>query len=79
MKETTLAPNLKQVYSEKLKTLKDGLTPADKQKCITELNYCRQTIEDYLKGNVNKVSTAEDLINFFNPIVMQRLSKLQTA
>lgn len=70
--------NAKELCSQKLKDLKSFITPKDKLSAKEQLNYSRQTIDSYLNGAVNKVDVAMDLIDFFEPIVGNRLSRLQT-
>ncbi len=73
----TVQPDLKEICAEKLKILATGLTAADKKRAEEELNLSRQTIADYLKGKVAKIDVAMSLIEFFAPIVSNRISKLQ--
>lgn len=75
--QTTQATDIKTLCAERLLELRKYVTPKDKQSCREIKNYSRQTIDDYLKGNVNKIDTAMDLIEFFSPIVSKRLTKIQ--
>jgi len=69
--------NVKVICGEKLRLIANGLTADDKKKAEVVLDYSRQTISDYLKGEVKKVDVAMSLIDFFSPIVTERISKLK--
>lgn len=58
--------------SEILLQLAENVCPADKKDAANQLNLCSVTINDYLKGRVRDLSTAEKLIVFFRKCVTRR-------
>jgi hypothetical protein len=69
--------DIKELCAQRLKDLRQFITTKDKQKAISDKNYSRQTVDDYLKGNVKKADIALDLIDFFEPIVKTRLHNIK--
>lgn len=60
--------------SEKLQALNKNITPQDK---IAAGGICsRPTLDKYLSGDVVKIQTAIDLINFFEKKVNDRIKSL---
>lgn len=72
-----MSNELQQVYQRKLDALLPLITPQDKKDLLEHRVVSRPVLEAYLKGEVNKISTANKIIGFFEDRINQRISNYQ--
>lgn len=68
-----MAPDLKKAYSKKLEDMKPYVTGAEIKEAASKFEHSRTTIYRYLDGEVGRIDVAEKLINYFSPLVKQRI------
>lgn len=71
--------NIKALLSQKLITLSEGITIAERVEAEKEIPVSKPTLDRYLAGKIIKIETAEKLITFFSTKVKARLQLIKTA
>lgn len=64
---------------EKLIAFSECVTYQDRNNAAGHLGISRPTVDSYLAGNVVKVKTAEDLIDFFEGVIKEAKKQIQKA